>query len=142
LFLDRSKEKDNRVRLMRALEVKLSSGTSILEFREGAKKKRDFEIRKIGIEWPRDILYTRINKRVDDMMEAGLLDEAQALYPYRHLKALQTVGYQELFEHFDGYYSLAEAIEKIRQHTRNYAKRQMTWFRKDKEIEWMSMDKA
>jgi len=142
LFLDRSKEKDNRVRLMRALEVKLSSGISILEFREGAKKKRDFEIRKIGIEWPRDILYARINKRVDDMMEAGLLDEAQALYPYRHLKALQTVGYQELFEHFDGNYSLAEAVEKIRQHTRNYAKRQMTWFRKDKGIEWMSMDKA
>jgi tRNA dimethylallyltransferase len=76
------------------------------------------------------------------MMEAGLLDEAQALYPYRHLKALQTVGYQELFEHFDGNYSLAEAVEKIRQHTRNYAKRQMTWFRKDKGIEWMSMDKA
>lgn len=142
LFLHRTTEKDNRVRLMRALEVKLQSGNSILEYREGAKKKRDFKIRKIGIEWPRDILYARINKRVEDMMEAGLPDEAKTLYPYRHLKALQTVGYQELFDHFDGHYSLAEAVDKIKQHTRNYAKRQMTWFRKDKGIEWMSFEEA
>jgi tRNA dimethylallyltransferase len=142
LFLHRTTEKDNRVRLMRALEVKLQSGNSILEYREGAKKKRDFKIRKIAIEWPRDILYARINKRVEDMMEAGLPDEAKTLYPYRHLKALQTVGYQELFDHFDGHYSLAEAVDKIKQHTRNYAKRQMTWFRKDKGIEWMSFEEA
>ncbi|HSF44600.1 MAG TPA: tRNA (adenosine(37)-N6)-dimethylallyltransferase MiaA [Chitinophagaceae bacterium] len=137
LFMESSKEKDNRVRLMRALEVKLSSGKSILEYRAGTKKERDFSIQKIGIEWPRDILYARINKRVEDMIEAGLVDEAKALYPYRQLKALQTVGYQEMFEHFDGHYSLDEAIEKIKQHTRNYAKRQMTWFRKDEEIEWI-----
>jgi tRNA dimethylallyltransferase len=137
-FLDSTKERDNRVRLMRALEVKLQSGTSILEFREGAKKKRDFRIRKIGIEWPRDLLYARINKRVEEMMEAGLVDEARGLYPFRHLKALQTVGYQELFDHFDGRYSLDEAVEKIKQHTRNYAKRQMTWFKKDAEIDWIS----
>ena len=142
LFLHSTTEKDNRVRLMRALEVKLQSGNSILEYREGAKKNRDFEIRKIGIEWPREILYARINKRVEDMMEAGLLDEATTLYPYRHLKALQTVGYQELFDHFDGHYSLAEAVDKITQHTRNYAKRQMTWFRKDKGIEWMGGEDA
>ncbi len=127
---------------MRALEVKLSSGRSILDFREGQKKRREFTITKIGIDWPREILYQRINKRVEDMMEAGLLEEARILYPERHLKALQTVGYQELFDHFDGKYSLDEAVDKIKQHTRNYAKRQLTWFRKDASVEWMSWEKA
>jgi tRNA dimethylallyltransferase len=142
LFMSSTKEKDNRARLMRALEVKLSSGRSILEYREGQKKKRDFTIRKIGIEWPREILYERINKRVELMMESGLLEEARSLYPHRHLKALQTVGYQELFDHFDANLSLDEAVDKIKQHTRNYAKRQLTWFRKDESIEWMSWEKA
>jgi tRNA dimethylallyltransferase len=141
-FLQATKEKDNRVRLMRALEMKLSSGRSILDFREGQKKQRDFTIKKIGIEWPREILYQRINARVDDMMEAGLLEEARSLYPHRELKALQTVGYQELFDHLDGKYSLDEAVDKIKQHTRNYAKRQLTWFRKDSNVEWMVWDKA
>jgi tRNA dimethylallyltransferase len=127
---------------MRALEMKLSSGRSILDFREGQKKQRDFTIKKIGIEWPREILYQRINARVDDMMEAGLLEEARSLYPHRDLKALQTVGYQELFDHLDGKYSLDEAVDKIKQHTRNYAKRQLTWFRKDSNVEWMVWDKA
>jgi tRNA dimethylallyltransferase len=142
LFMSSTKEKENRVRLMRALEVKLSSGRSILEYREGQKKKRDFTIRKIGVEWPREILYERINKRVDLMMESGLLEEARSLYPHRHLNALQTVGYQELFDHFDAKLSLDEAVDKIKQHTRNYAKRQLTWFRKDESIEWMSWGKA
>ncbi|HEX5668513.1 MAG TPA: tRNA (adenosine(37)-N6)-dimethylallyltransferase MiaA, partial [Chitinophagaceae bacterium] len=137
VFLSATKEKDNRVRLMRALEVKLSSGRSVLDFREGHKKQREFSIKKIGIDWPREILYERINRRVDEMMGAGLLEEASSLYPHKHLKALQTVGYQELFDHFDGKYSLEEAVEKIKQHTRNYAKRQLTWFRKDPEIEWL-----
>jgi tRNA dimethylallyltransferase len=137
VFISATKEKDNRVRLMRALEVKLSSGRSVLDFQEGHKKKREFSIKKIGIDWPREILYERINRRVDQMMGAGLLEEANSLYPYKHLKALQTVGYQELFDHFDGKYSLEEAVEKIKQHTRNYAKRQLTWFRKDPEIEWV-----
>jgi tRNA dimethylallyltransferase len=141
-FLLATKEKDNRVRLMRALEMKLSSGRSILDFREGQKKQRDFTIKKIGIEWPREILYQRINARVDNMMEAGLLEEARSLYPHRDLKALQTVGYQELFDHLDGKYSLDEAVDKIKQHTRNYAKRQLTWFRKDSNVEWMVWDKA
>jgi tRNA dimethylallyltransferase len=141
-FLLATKEKDNRVRLMRALEMKLSSGRSILDFREGQKKQRDFTIKKIGIEWPREILYQRINARVDNMMEAGLLEEARSLYPHRDLKALQTVGYQELFDHLDGKYSLDEAVDKIKQHTRNYAKRQLTWFRKDSNVEWMAWDKA
>jgi tRNA dimethylallyltransferase len=141
-FLLATKEKDNRVRLMRALEVKLSSGRSILDFREGQKKNRDFAIKKIGIDWPREILYQRINNRVEDMMGAGLLEEAKMLYPEKNMKALQTVGYQELFDHFDGKYSLDEAVDKIKQHTRNYAKRQMTWFRKDTSVEWMSWEKA
>lgn len=135
-FLAFSNEPGNRARMMRALEVKLSSGKSLLEFREGIKKTRPFKIRKIGIRWAREVLYQRINQRVDEMMNAGLLEEAAGLFPFRHLKALQTVGYQELFDHFDEKYSLDEAIEKIKQHTRNFAKRQMTWFTKDKEIIW------
>jgi tRNA dimethylallyltransferase len=142
VFMSITKEKDNRVRLMRALEVRLSSGRSILEFQEGQTKKRDFTIKKIGIEWPREVLYERINKRVDAMMDAGLLKEAEYLYIHRNLKALQTVGYQELFDHFEGKYSLDEAVDKIKQHTRNYAKRQLTWFRKDHRVEWMSWVEA
>lgn len=130
-FLSRTYEPDNPVRLMRALEVRLSSGHSILEFQSAGVKKRDFRIRKIRIDWPRELLYQRIDHRVDLMLEAGLLQEAQQLYPYRHLPALQTVGYQELFAFMDGAMTLEEAIAKIKQHTRNYAKRQMTWFRKE-----------
>lgn len=139
-FLQQTNEKNNRARLMRALEVKLASGRSILSFREGGRKERPFRIRKIGLNWPRESLYNRINQRVDRMMEEGLLEEARALYPHRHLKALQTVGYQELFDHFSGHYSLDEAVDKIRQHTRNYAKRQLTWFRKDPSVEWVRPD--
>jgi tRNA dimethylallyltransferase len=139
-FLSATKESGNRARFMRALEVKLSSGKSILEFRQGIKKTRPFSIVKIGINWPREILYQRINARVEEMMTAGLLKEAESLYPFRHLKALQTVGYQELFDYFDNKYSLDEAVEKIKQHTRNYAKRQMTWYTKDSEIKWTSFD--
>ena len=140
VFLMQMKEKGNRARMMRAIEVRLSSGKSILEFREGAKKKRPFAIKKVGIYWPRELLYQRINNRVEDMMGSGLLKEAETLYPFRHLKALQTVGYQELFDYLDGKYILDEAVEKIKQHTRNFAKRQMTWFRKDPDITWAPYD--
>lgn len=140
-YLRSTHEPANPARLMRAIEVKLSSGRSILEFRTGARAIRDFSIRKIGIDWPREVLYARINQRVDEMFDAGLLEEAEGLYPYRHLQALQTVGYQEIFEYLEGKISLDEARKKIKQHTRNYAKRQMTWFRKDPEIEWMSYNK-
>ena len=139
-FLMQMKEKGNRARMMRAIEVRLSSGKSILDFREGAKKKRPFAIKKVGIHWPREQLYQRINNRVEDMMGSGLLKEAETLYPFRHLKALQTVGYQELFDYLDGKYSLDGAVEKIKQHTRNFAKRQMTWFRKDPDITWGPYD--
>lgn len=130
-FWDLTKEKYNRVRLMRALEVKLTTGRSILAFQKGSDINRPFQFKKIFIDWPRDVLYQRINQRVDLMMEQGLLEEARSLYPYRELKALQTVGYQELFDHLNGKISLNAAIELIKQHTRNYAKRQITWFKKE-----------
>ena len=133
-----SSESENPARLIRALIFKRSTGESILEYRTGEKKPRHFQIVKIGIELPREILYERINKRVDIMMEQGLLDEAKGLYPHKHLKNLQTVGYVELFDYLDGKYSLQEAIAKIKQHTRNYAKRQLTWFRKDQEVKWLN----
>jgi len=126
----------NPARLLRALIFKRSTGESILSFRSGTVKERPFRIIKVGLELPRELLYERINKRVDIMMREGLLDEVRELYPHKHLKNLQTVGYTELFDHLDGKYSLDEAVEKIKQHTRNYAKRQMTWFTKDKAINW------
>lgn len=130
-FWNHTQEKNNRVRLMRALEVKLTTGKSLLEFQKGSGSERSFHIQKIFIDWPRDILYERINLRVDKMMEDGLLDEAKSLVQFRSQKALQTVGYQELFDHLEGKISLDEAIALIKQHTRNYAKRQITWFKKE-----------
>ena len=133
-----SGEIQNPQRLMRALEVKEATGESILHFRKGKKQKRDFEIKKMGLELPKEILRQRIDKRVDQMMDAGLLDEVKQLQPVKHLNALQTVGYAELFDYLDGKFSLNEAIEQIKIHTRQYAKRQMTWFKKDQEIKWYS----
>jgi tRNA dimethylallyltransferase len=138
-FMQASTETSNRARLMRALEVKLSSGSSILAFRAGVKKERPFLIQKYGVQWPREMLNKRINDRVDTMISAGLVQEATTLYPLRHLKALQTVGYQEIFSYLDGLFSLDEAVEKIKQHTRNYAKRQLTWFRHDPDIHWIML---
>ena len=120
----------NPQRLMRALEIKLFTGESIVNFRTQQKRSRDFNIIKIGLDMPRELLYDRINKRVDSMMEQGLVEEARTVYPYRHLNALQTVGYSEWFSFFEGEISREKAIELIKQHTRNYAKRQLTWFRK------------
>ncbi|MCP9751099.1 tRNA (adenosine(37)-N6)-dimethylallyltransferase MiaA, partial [Ferruginibacter sp. HRS2-29] len=126
----------NPQRVMRALEVKLATGLSITSLRSGQKKKRDFHIIKAAIELPREVLYGRINQRVDQMMEAGLLKEAESLLPYKQLNALQTVGYKEIFSFLDNEISLPRAIELIQQNTRHYAKRQMTWFKKDEEFEW------
>jgi tRNA dimethylallyltransferase len=131
-------EQQNPQRLMRALEVKQSTGRSIIEFRTGEKQKRAFNIIKIGLELPREELYQRINQRVDHMVEQGLIEEAKALLPLRHLNALQTVGYKELFEYFDGCISLEKAIEDIKKNSRHYAKRQLTWFKRDEEITWVS----
>lgn len=130
----------NPARLLRALIFKRSVGESIVNYRTGEKKKRDFRIVRVGLELPREVLYERINMRVDKMMADGLLDEVRNLYSLRHLKNLQTVGYSELFEHIEGLYTLQEAVDKIKQNTRHYAKRQMTWFRKDKEMHWLQAD--
>lgn len=125
-----SGEIQNPQRIMRALEVKLSTGRSIYNFQSGKKIKRDFEIKKISLEIPRDELYKRIDQRVDDMMHEGLLKEAETLFPHRHLNALQTVGYKELFEYIEGRISLDKAVEAIKKNTRHFAKRQITWFKK------------
>jgi tRNA dimethylallyltransferase len=121
----------NPHRLIRALSVIKSSGSTFSSFQLKEKPKRNFEIIYILVQPERQILYENINHRVYDMMLQGLLKEATALFPFRKLNALQTVGYQELFDHLEGKYDLKEAIEKIKQHTRNYAKRQTTWFKKD-----------
>ena len=129
-------EIQNPQRMMRALEVVESTGQSILSFRKGDRAKRDFVILKIGIELPREELNNRIDARVDAMMEKGLLEEVKTLLPYRHLNALQTVGYAELFDYLDGMTTLGNAVAAIKTHTRQYAKRQMTWFKKDAMIKW------
>ena len=128
----------NPSRVMRALEVCISSGKPYSEQRSGTITERPFHIIKIATDMPRDILYDRINHRVDMMVEEGLIDEAKAMYPKRHLNALQTVGYREIFDHFDGKCSLEEAIELVKRNSRRYAKRQMTWFRRDSEFRWFA----
>ncbi|MGH2648773.1 MAG: tRNA (adenosine(37)-N6)-dimethylallyltransferase MiaA [Ginsengibacter sp.] len=127
-----SGEIQNPQRMMRALGIKLATGNSILDFHSGKKIKRDFDIKKINLEIPRDELYGRINRRVDDMMDSGLLKEAESLLPFRHLNALQTVGYKELFDFIEGEVSLDKAIDDIKKNTRHFAKRQITWFKKFK----------
>jgi tRNA dimethylallyltransferase len=129
-------EQGNPQRLMRALEMILTTGISITQFRKSEKKVRPFKILKIGLELPREILNQRIDQRVDLMLKNGLVAEAENLYTQRNNNALQTVGYQELFDYFEGKINLEQAIELIKQHTRQYAKRQMTWFKKDPEINW------
>lgn len=130
VFFDKGEMK-NPQRMLRALEVKLSTGKSILEFHSQEKTKRNFEIKFCLLELQREELYQNINLRVDQMLENGLLKEAKSLLPFRHLNALQTVGYKELFDHFDGKVSFEKAVEEIKKNTRHYAKRQMTWFRKN-----------
>lgn len=130
-------ETENHVRLIRALAFIRATGASITNYRTGVKKERPFRIVKIALDMPREVLYDRINRRVDIMMEQGQLEEARALYPQKKMKNLQTVGYSELFDYMDGKYTLEQAIDKIKQHSRNYAKRQLTWFRKDKEYRWL-----
>lgn len=126
----------NPARVLRALEVCLLTGQPYSAQRKGVQRERPFRIVKIGIDVPREELYDRINRRVDDMMREGLLAEAEQLYPLRHLNALRTVGYQELFTFFDGDCSLEEAVDLIKRNSRRYAKRQMTWFRRDEAIRW------
>ncbi len=131
-------EIQNPQRLMRALEVITATGTSITQFQTRKKQTRPFNIIRFGLELPREQLVQRINERVDRMMEQGLLSEVEQLLPYRHLNALQTVGYKELFDYMDGLLSLPEAVERIKVNTRQYAKRQMTWFKRDEAIHWLN----
>ena len=112
------------------------TGQSYSSFRTGERKKRDFEILKIGLNRPRPELYDRINKRVDEMMKDGLLEEAAQFYSQKHLNTLNTVGYKEIYAYMDGKYDLEFAVNMIKQDSRRYAKRQMTWFNRDKEINW------
>ena len=135
-------ESQNPQRMMRALEVVEATGRSILQFHKGRKKKRSFNIVKIGIELPKPDLRLRINHRVDKMIEAGLVDEVKGLMQYKHLNALQTVGYIEIIDYLEKKITLEEAIDQIKIHTRQYAKRQMTWFKKDKEMFWFAPDEV
>ena len=134
----RAGEMQNPQRMMRALEVMETTGQSVLSFHKSAKARRDFNIIKIGLELPREELNRNIDTRVDKMMEAGLPGEVKQLIPYKNMNALQTVGYAELFDWMEGKIPLEKAVEQIKTHTRQYAKRQTTWFRKDKEIRWFS----
>jgi tRNA dimethylallyltransferase len=134
-----SGEIKNPQRMMRALEVKLSTGRSILEFHSSKKEKRYFKIIKIGLQLPKEQLHQNINNRVDRMMQQGLLDEVRSLLPFQKLNALQTVGYKELFDHLNEKIFLEEAVAEIKINTRHYAKRQMTWFKKDKEVKWVDV---
>ncbi|TAG56661.1 MAG: tRNA (adenosine(37)-N6)-dimethylallyltransferase MiaA [Cytophagales bacterium] len=132
----------NSQRIIRALEVCISTQKPYSSFRTGKIIKRDFEIIKIGLMLDRALLYKRINERVDIMLENGLENEAKFLYPYKNINALQTVGYQEFFDYFDDKITKEKAIDSIKQNTRRFAKRQMTWFNKDKEIHWMHPEDA
>ena len=134
-------DKQNHIRLIRALEIIRQTGKTFTSFRTNPKKKRDFKIKKFVLIRDREELIQRINQRVDIMVEEGLIEEARELYPFRDLNALNTVGYKELFKYFDSKISLEEAIEEIKINTRKYAKRQVTWFRKDKDYTWLSADK-
>ena len=131
-------DRQNPARVIRALEVCLSSGCKYSELRSGERKERDFQIVKVGVTMPRELLYDRVNRRVDMMIAAGLEAEARAVLPYRHCNSLRTVGYSEMFDYFDGVTTLEQAVELIKRNTRHYAKRQLTWFRRDAEVQWFN----
>ncbi len=130
----------NSKRLIRAIEVCIQTGKTYTELRKNQAKKRDFQILKIGLQIDREMLNQRISQRTDEMMASGWLEEVQRLLPYRNYNALNTVGYKELFSYLDGSWTLEKAVEKIKTNTRRYAKRQMTWFRRDHEIHWLNQD--
>lgn len=131
---------DNPQRVIRALEISIGTGKTYSSFLTNPEKNRDFMTISIGLNAERSIIYDRINQRVDIMIENGLLDEAKALFPYKHLNALNTVGYKELFQYFEGNTTLDFAISEIKKNTRRFAKRQLTWFRKDDSIKWFDYE--
>ena len=130
----------NPQRLIRALEVKLATGNSILSYRKRNQKKRPFDIVQIGLQLPKDQLHRNIDSRVESMIEQGLPEEVKGLLSWRHFNSLRTVGYTELFDWIDGKIALEQAVDLIKKNTRQYAKRQMTWFRKDHAVRWMHPD--
>ncbi len=133
---------NNPHRLIRALELFSASGLRPSQFRASEKRQHDFNIIKIGLELEREQLYSRINARMDAMIEKGLFDEARRFFPQRNLNALQTVGYREIFEYIEGKYDREEAIRLLKRNTRRYAKRQLTWFKRDPEMHWFNPDQV
>lgn len=133
-------DRSNPARVIRALEVCLQTGRPYSVQRTGERRKRPFEIIKVGVDLPREELYGRIDRRVDQMLADGLEAEARRVYPFRQLNALQTVGYREFFEFFDGSITRDQAVELIKRNSRRYAKRQLTWFRRDPQIRWFAPD--
>ena len=133
-------DRQNPRRVVHGLEICLMTGRTYTSFRKREKKERPFRIVKIGLNRPREELYDRINQRVDQMMQQGLLEEAKALYPMRQMNALNTVGYKELFDYLDGRWPLEEAVERIKGNTRRYARKQLTWYKKDPQIRWFHPD--
>lgn len=131
-------DRKNPRRLQRALEVCYQTGKTFTSFRVKKTASKDFDCLKYALLWEKQALYNRINQRVEIMLSQGLVEEARRLYPYRRFNALNTVGYKELFDYFDGECTLEEAVEQIKLNTRHYAKRQMTWLRKDKEYQWIT----
>lgn len=129
----------NSQRVIRALEVCLLTGKPFSSYKTGVLRTRPFTIEKVGLQRPREELYSRINRRVLDMIDAGLEDEVRTLIPYRDCQALQTVGYKEMFKYIDGECSLDEAVRMIQLNTRHYAKRQLTWWRRDPDIRWIDL---
>ena len=129
-------DRQNPRRVVHALEICTMTGETYTSFRKREKRQRPFRIVKIGLNREREELYDRINQRVDQMMELGLLEEAKRLYPLRHLNALNTVGYKEIFDYLEGHWSLEEAVERIKGNTRRYARKQLTWYKKDEHIHW------
>ena len=133
-------DRQNPRRVVHGLEICLMTGRTYTSFRKREKNERPFRIVKIGLNRPREELYDRINQRVDQMMQQGLLEEAKALYPMRQMNALNTVGYKELFDYLDGRWPLEEAVERIKGNTRRYARKQLTWYKKDPQIRWFHPD--
>ena len=133
-------DKQNPRRVVHGLEICLMTGKTYTSYRKREKKQRPFSIVKIGLNRDREELYNRINQRVDQMMADGLLDEARALYPMRQMNALNTVGYKEMFAYIDGTWTLDEAVERIKGNTRRYARKQLTWYKKDEQIRWFHPD--
>lgn len=132
-------DKRNPKRVVHALEICYMTGRTFTSFRVRREVQRPFRIEKIGLQRPREILFERINRRVDNMVEQGLIDEARRVYPFRCCNSLNTVGYKELFHYFDGDWELDFALEKIRRNSRVYAKKQMTWFKKDADVTWIDL---